>query len=153
MRTAAFFLCAILTVCPCNSEGHTFTGRVERVIDGDTICARAEGAGLKAEDRDRWGLVHVRLAEIDAPELKETGGQESKQALAGMILNKTVWVEWKHRGRYRRIICQVYLDGEWINLAMVAQGWARHFQRYSRTPVLLRAQETACEAKLGIWRE
>lgn len=110
---AALIVCAVIvTACPRISEGHTFTGRVERVIDGDTIIV---------------GTDRVRLAEVDAPELKERGGPESKKALADMILHRVVRVEWKRRGRYRRIIGQVYYGRLWINRALIAGGWARPY--------------------------
>ena len=115
-----FTICAVIvTACPRISEGHTFTGCVERVIDGDTIIV---------------GTNRVRLADIDAPELKERGGTESKKALADMILHRMVRVEWKHRGRYRRIIGQVYCDRLWINRALIAGGWATPYPRRKAIP-------------------
>ena len=57
----------------------SITGIVTRVIDGDTCIvqvhdAKAEGGNLKAE-------LRVRLADIDAPEMKQAYGLEAKQAL------------------------------------------------------------------------
>ena len=138
MRAAVILFAIITTVCPHISEGYTFTGRVERVIDGDTIIV---------------GTNRVRLAAIDAPELKEPFGQESKEALCDMILHRIVRVEWKHRGRYRRIIGYVYLDGEWINHSVVASGWAKRFRRYSRNRTLAEAERAAIAASLGIWTQ
>jgi len=92
----AIFLTALAMLCPRQGISHTFTGCVERVIDGDTIIV---------------GTNRVRLAEIDAPEMKRPYGAEAKKALSDMILHRTVVVQWKRRGRYRRIIGQVYLDG------------------------------------------
>ena len=113
-----------LIMCPRISAGHIFTGRVERVIDGDTICVKVEGGDLKLEAIEKDGFARVRLAEIDAPELKNPGGQESKQALENMILHKTVTVEWKHRGKYRRIIGMVFLGEEYINHVLLTGAWA-----------------------------
>lgn len=136
MRAAVILFAIITTVCPHISEGYTFTGRVERVIDGDTIIV---------------GTNRVRLAAIDAPELKEPFGQESKEALCDMILHRIVRVEWKHRGRYRRIIGQVYLGDKWINAALIAHGWARQAQRYSRSAHLAAAEESARSRSLALW--
>ena len=125
MRTAALIIvcAATITVCPRISEGHSFTGRVERVIDGDTIIV---------------GTNRVRLAAIDAPEMKQRGGPESRTALADMILHRTVRVEWRHRGRYRRIIGQVYCGRLWINRKLVAGGWARPYPGRKATQERLR---------------
>jgi len=117
--------------------GQCFTGTVTRVIDGDTIVV---------------GTNIVRLAEIDAPEMKQPYGPEAKKVLANMILHKTVVVQWKRRGRYRRIIGQVYLKGEWINCAMVAKGWARQFKSYSRSAVLAEVELAARGGLAGMWR-
>ena len=130
-------LASTTAVCPRVSAGHTFTGRVERVIDGDTIIV---------------GTNCVRLAEIDAPELKASYGQESRAALAHMILHKAVTVTWNRRGPYRRIIGHVYRGPRQINYEMVSQGWATQHQRYSRAPQLARAERSARKSLLGMWR-
>ena len=69
-----------------------------------------------------------------------------------MVLGKVVVVTWKRRGRYRRIIGQVYADGEWVNLSMVAQGWAWQFKRYSRSRELAAAEREARSREVGVWR-
>lgn len=115
---------------------YCFTGTVVRVIDGDTIIV---------------GTNRVRLAEIDAPEMKTPHGPASKAALSAMILHKEVTVTWTRRGRYRRIIGQVYLDDEWVNLSMVAQGWARQFKRYSRSEQMAAAEAKARKKARWIW--
>ena len=109
-RFTAIILITVAMLCPRQSMAHTFTGRVERVIDGDTIIA---------------GTNRVRLAEIDAPELREPGGQESKQALSELLLQEIVTVEWKRRGKYRRIIGQVHIGAVWVNRWLLAEGWAK----------------------------
>ena len=135
-RVAAISLTAFAMLCPRHGMAHIFTGRVERVIDGDTIIV---------------GTNRVRLAEIDAPEMKEPYGQEAKVALSDMILHRTVVVTWKHRGRYRRIIGQVYLDKTWVNMELVARGAARRSRRYAHSEVLIRAEEAAKSVAVGIW--
>jgi len=126
-------LSGMLIACPRSSAGHVFTGQVERVIDGDTIIIRVASPSTIPTNRASplacGSLQRVRLAEIDAPELKEPGGQESKQALSDMILHRQVSITWTHRGRYRRIIGQVHLDGLSINRKLVAQGWAGPYEQ------------------------
>jgi micrococcal nuclease len=147
----ASVLTAITVLCPRQSAAHTFTGSVERVIDGDTICVKVEGGMVEFEAIERDGFARVRLAEIDAPELRTAGGRGSKLALEDMILHKTVTVEWKRRGKYRRIIGQVHVDDEWINLTMVRQGWATQFLRYSKCRQLAKAEGGARDQQAGLW--
>jgi endonuclease YncB( thermonuclease family) len=131
-----------------SQSAHCFTGTVVRVIDGDTIIV---------------GTNRVRLAEIDAPEMKTPHGPASRRALCDLILHKRVTVTWTHRGRYGRIIGQVYLvsepvrrsnEGEvvWTNLTMVAQGWARQFKRYSQSREIAEAEAKARKQGKGKWR-
>jgi endonuclease YncB( thermonuclease family) len=127
---------AIFALYPDTGVGHTFTGRVERIIDGDTIIV---------------GTNRVRLAEIDSPEIRSPFGLKSKQALSTMILHRTVTVRWKRRGRYRRIIGQVHIEGVWVNHELVAAGWARQFRRYSNCAVLSALEQQAIEGLKGMW--
>ena len=107
----AIALTIIAILFPEPSAAHTFTGRVERLIDGDTIIVRVDCASrtsTNATNRARplacSSLQRVRLAEIDAPEMKQPYGPEAKKALSDMILHRSVVVQWKRRGRYRCII-------------------------------------------------
>ena len=153
MRKLAAIILTALIVCPRVSEGHTFTGRVERVIDGDTIVVRVIATSTnRASPLACDSLQRVRLAEIDAPEMKTPYGPKAKRALSDMVLGKVVEVIWKRRGRYRRIIGEVYFDEEWVNRSLVGKGWARHHQRYSRTDELAAAERRARQFSAGIWR-
>jgi len=72
---------------------------VYRVIDGDTFDAFPSG--------------RVRLADINAPELSEAGGQEAKNALTSLILNKKVYLDVDDlyvMDKYNRLVCVVYVD-------------------------------------------
>ena len=130
-----------------------FTGTVTRVVDGDTVVVLAHDSEVPPSLKLRKASgIRVRLAEIDAPEMKTGFGPASKAVLSDMILHKQVAVTWKRRGRYRRIIGQVYADGEWVNLSMVAQGWAWQFRRYSRSKELAAAEREARARKVGVWR-
>jgi len=72
---------------------------VYRVIDGDTFDAFPSG--------------RVRLADINAPELGEAGGQEAKDAFTNLILNKKVYLDVDDlyvMDRYNRLICVAFID-------------------------------------------
>ena len=125
----------------------TITGRVERVIDGDTISVSCQSCSSCQKKK----FHKIRLAEIDAPEMKTTHGPKAKAALSGMILHKTVVITWTRRGRYRRIIGQVYINGICINHAMVAQGWTRQFKKYSRDQDIAQAEQAARVTRAGLW--
>ncbi|MBU7047759.1 MAG: thermonuclease family protein [Theionarchaea archaeon] len=82
------------------------------VIDGDTF---------KLETGET-----VRLIGIDAPELSQPGGEESREYLAHLILNKGVTLEkgYEDRDKYSRLLRFVYIDDVCINEEMIKQGYA-----------------------------
>jgi len=61
----------MLSVMLIPAMADTLTGRVVGVHDGDTLTLRVGTRQVK-----------VRLAETDAPELKQPYGQKAKQALS-----------------------------------------------------------------------
>src|ERR1035438_2695269 len=77
---AFLFLC--LLALPGTGRAETFTGRVVRVLDGDTVSV------LTPEKEE----VRVRLAEIDAPEKNQPFGMNSKKMLSDLIFGKDVSV-------------------------------------------------------------
>ena len=73
-------LLAAVLLATTAANGQTFNGRVVRVVDGDTF-------DLLTAEKNRW---RVRLAEIDAPEISQPYGKESRAALAVMVLRQPV---------------------------------------------------------------
>ena len=141
MKRTGIILALLLMGSP--ALGHSITGTVTRVIDGDTICVNPRNPRLQS--------VKVRLAEIDAPEKNQAFGAESTKALSDMILGKEVVVEYSKRDRYRRIIGNIYLRKIWINQELVARGAAWHYKKYSSNPDLAKAETVAREDNLGLW--
>ncbi len=72
-------------------------GRVVAVTDGDTIVVRDE------RDND----VRVRLYGIDAPELHQRGGEQSRAALLRMVMDRTVYLVTIDRDAYGRDVAHV----------------------------------------------
>lgn len=123
------------------------TGRVVRVYDGDTITVQ-----------DAQGVRHtVRLAGIDAPETRQAHGLLARDALRGMVLQKTVSVAVVDTDRYSRTVGVVRVGGECINLGMIMQGHAwlyRDYTGWMRSDELRdydRAEAGAKRAGRGLW--
>ena len=131
-----FALFAFFVVVP-SSLADSFTGTVTRVIDGDTIVV---------------GTNVVRLADIDAPELNQSHGLESKAALEHMVLDKQVRVESTKQDRYRRILTTIWLNGTNINHHLVACGAAWQYVKYSECRDLAALQTQARKQRIGLWR-
>jgi endonuclease YncB( thermonuclease family) len=97
----------------------TFTGRVTRVVDGDTFWLSS------ADERSRvWGL--------DAPEVDMSGGSQATAALTSLISGQQLTCRQRDIDRYGRIVGQCFLpDGRDITAVMIDSGTAQEFCRYS----------------------
>jgi endonuclease YncB( thermonuclease family) len=118
---------------------------VARVIDGDTIDISGQ---------------RVRLEGIDAPELGQTCetalgqnwpcGRASVMALKRLIGQKQMSCEQRGQDKYRRVLAVCFVDGRNINEAMVRDGFAWAFVKYSNE--FASAELTARAAKSGVWQ-
>lgn len=97
--------------------GVPWLATVSHVVDGDSIWVRPEGGGAR---------VRLRIDGVDAPEICQTHGAESRQALQTLALKQRVRVTVWARDRYGRAIASVVrLQGDVdVGERMVADGWA-----------------------------
>ncbi len=98
--------------------GDTLTGKVGRVVDGDTLYV------LDANYKEH----KIRLAEIDAPERRQAYGLASRKHLASIVAGKQVTVEYQKRDRYGRILGKVCINGVDACLEQVKAGFAWHYK-------------------------
>ncbi len=96
----------------------------------------------------------VRLIGIDAPELSQPGGEESREYLRRLILNKGVILEkgYEDRDKYGRLLRFVYIDDTCINEEMIRQGYAE--ARYITDSIreyYIQLEIEAETAKAGLW--
>ncbi|MEE4462225.1 thermonuclease family protein, partial [Azotobacter chroococcum] len=103
------------------------------VSDGDTLKANC-GDGL---------IVVVRLCSIDTPEQAQPYGPEAREALAALVLNKSVRIEQTAQDRYGRIVGRVFRGRTFVNEEMVRHGHAWVYHDYSREPEFARLEEHA----------
>ena len=75
---------------------------------------------------------NVRLQHIDYPESAQDFGGKAKKALSAKVFGKVVTIKWEATDRYKRILGDVYVGKQWVNLEMVKEGMAWHF--YDHTP-------------------
>lgn len=117
-------------------------GVVTGISDGDTCYMVLDGK-----------KVRVRLAEIDAPEKGQAFGRRSEQSLRELIADKRVRVVWSDVDRYGRLIAHVYVDGVDVSSVQVQRGFAWVYRQYSSNPQLLRFEDAARSAQLGLWAD
>lgn len=125
------------------------SGRVVAVGDGDSVTVLDDS---RREHR-------VRMFAIDAPELNQAFGRQSKQSLSDLVFGKTVTVEVHGRDRYERSVGKILVDGIDVNLEQVKRGFAWHYRNFEnqQTPAdraAYRDAESAARAKrLGLWSD
>ena len=97
--------------------------KVIRIIDGDTF---------EIENGDK-----VRMIGIDAPELKDNNGLESKNHLKFLIENKYVSLikdeKNKNKDFFGRLLRYVYLNNYDVNLKMIEDGYANVYTKFKFT--------------------
>ena len=128
---------------------------VTRVVDGDTIRVRIQGA----EER-------VRLIGIDTPEthgpggLRECFGTEASGRLEALLPEGTVVRlvrDVEARDRYDRLLAYVYRasDGLFVNLAMAKEGYATTLTyppNVAHADEFVAAVRTARQSQRGLWQ-
>ncbi|MDP1718635.1 MAG: thermonuclease family protein [Burkholderiales bacterium] len=129
--------------------GATLEGHVVGVHDGDSITVL-----------DTSRIQHkIRLAGIDAPELKQAFGTRSKQNLSKLVYNHQVTVEWNKLDRYGRTVGVVLVDGHDVNLEQVRVGMAWWYRQYAKEQapddrrLYEQAENDARTAKRGLWAD
>jgi micrococcal nuclease len=104
---------------------YTYEAKITKVTDGDTVHADINlGFGIVLTN------TVLRLYGINAPELKGESaikGQESKNRLAELVLNKTVTIKTfkDKKEKYGRLLAQIWLDNISVNEVLISEGFAQ----------------------------
>jgi endonuclease YncB( thermonuclease family) len=81
-------------------------GDVIRIIDGDTFDIKV--THYSRNNRLRYNnFERIRIAEINAPELRCIAGQRAKEHLERVLNSKYIRCEIQSRDVYHRLVCKV----------------------------------------------
>ncbi len=126
---------------PSLASSASFTGKVVKVSDGDTIQVLHNG---KAEK--------IRLAGIDCPEKTQDFGQAAKRFTLKLAAQKIVTVHIETIDRYGRTVGEAILpDGRSLNRELVRAGYAWWYRKYSSDTTLGVLESKARKARSGLW--
>ncbi|MBD1848096.1 thermonuclease family protein [Cyanobacteria bacterium FACHB-63] len=138
----------LLIGLPAVAQSRT-SGKVVSVGDGDTV---------RVQQGNR--TVTVRLACVDAPEMKQAPyGQQAANRLKQLLpQGKAVQLRSVTTDRYGRMVAEVYVDGQSINLTLVQEGQAVVYREYlngcaETKSQYLQAENVAKQKKLGFWNQ
>lgn len=134
------FIYALL-ICHLPCADTFISGRIARVSDGDTIV-------LLTEDKEQ---VKIRFASIDCPEKTQDFGNKATLFVRELCYNKKVKVIKTGTDRYGRTLGMLYVDSINVNEALVRNGLAWHYKRYSDSHRLDSLEQLARKKKLNIW--
>ncbi|MDA0984018.1 MAG: thermonuclease family protein [Proteobacteria bacterium] len=136
-------LLASLALAPAASFAAELSGIVTEVHDGDTITLA------------NWQHTYrIRLLDIDAPEMSQPRGRDSRAALFHLCALKQAVVETQGEDRFGRTLGRVTCAGVDANAEQVRAGWAWVFPRYAPkdSPLYAIEREARLE-KRGLWTD
>lgn len=132
-----------------NSKGlPEFTVLEKSVHDGDTMRVRSQSGQV----------LKIRFACIDAPELKQPLGIESRNYLRSLLNQggNKVKLRIVDTDRYGRSVAEVWNSKGLVQSQQTAAGWAYAYDQYAKNcphfEAVKSAEEIAIELKLGVWR-
>lgn len=140
---------------PVSSKNNTVPSISEEwmvlsVHDGDTLKAR-QGNRTKS----------FRFCGIDAPELSQPLGKESRDKLRSLILSSKnkVMISEVEKDRYGRTIAEIFTispsEEKFLNEELVSSGLAYHYTRYSNScpnkNAIASAETIAKNQHIGVW--
>jgi endonuclease YncB( thermonuclease family) len=121
-----------------------YEARVTRVFDGDTVWVQPLAGGRYRK---------LRLDGLDAPEICQRGGTESRDALARRVLKQSVTVTERQSDDYGRGMATLQHAGDDVGGWMVASGQAWSY-RWRRSLGPYAPEETlARERRLGLFAQ
>lgn len=155
-RLVAALAAVVAVLCACGdaAEGRPGTAVVERVVDGDTIVVRLQGASER-----------VRLIGIDTPESVdprrpvECFGKEAARRTAELVPPGTrvrLERDVEARDDFRRLLAYVRRadDDLFVNLALASEGYAdllTYPPNVAHVEALRAAVTSARQAGRGLW--
>jgi micrococcal nuclease len=119
-----------------------WVGWVTKVVDGDTLHVQPAQGGSSQK---------LRIKGIDAPEVCQAWGMQSREALARMVWGQRVTVQLNDVDDHGRWLAQVFVNGEDVGARLVAQGhaWSYQFRR-DPGPYAFQQQQAAIN-RLGLF--
>lgn len=119
-----------------------FFGKISLVSDGDTLWVRPDAGGPPRK---------LRIDGIDAPEICQTGGEDSRDALAAYVLNRRVEVAVRRYDDYGRGLARIILEKKDLGAQMVITGYAWSYRWRSNPGPYSSEELIARQSHLGLF--
>jgi endonuclease YncB( thermonuclease family) len=142
MGKSLALIAALSVVCglPCEA-GEPVTGTCVEVVDGDTIAVAAGGAEPQV----------VHLADIDAPEIGQSYGEEARTFLSELALDQEVRVEGAKPDALGELTGRVFVGDDRLAKALLEAGLAWTLE--AKDEELALASIIGRGSRLGLWQD
>jgi endonuclease YncB( thermonuclease family) len=127
---------------PGKAGAESWSGRVVAVHDGDTLTVLRY-----------WRGVKVRLNAIDAPELGQPYGRQSRKSLSSLCFGRSATVATVGQDPYGRLLARVTCGGLDTNAEQLRRGMAWHYVQYSHDATLQALEDGARSGRRGLWAD
>lgn len=134
------FLCSIIVE---KVYAQHFQAEVIQIVDGDTLYVSYNHEKIK-----------IRLYGIDAPEMKQKYGKQSKDFLESLLSYEIITVCPLGKDRYQGIIAMVYFKQENIQALLIENGLAWVYPKYCRKNICKNweiLEKNARDNKKALW--
>jgi len=129
------------TIVSTKNLKEQYSGYVINVLDGDSVVILD----------DNKQQLNIRLGEIDAPEYDQPFGNQAKEVLAELVLNKTVVIKSQVVDKYGRIVGRIYIGQTDVSSELVKKGLAWVYRKYATDKSLYQLEDSAKQANTGLW--
>ena len=133
---------------PSITYSWTFSGEVVQIYDGDT---------LSIQEKESGRLHLVRISSIDAPELGQAYGIESRDYLYNLTIGKQAEASCYRTLKDKVEICSVAVNGKDVAVELLEEGMVWRYRLYiegqhpkKRYPYEY-AEKRAVKEGLGLW--
>ena len=130
------------------------------LLTAPSLAAEISGIVTEVHDGDSLTLVNsqvtykIRLADVDAPEWRQTYGKDSQASLLHTCGLKRATAETLGEERFGRTLARLTCAGVDANRRQIERGWAWVFRRYApKDSPLYALEKEARRARRGLWQE
>ena len=116
-------------------------GQALRIHDGDTLSVRCDGRGL----------LKIRMADIDAPELHQAYGMQARHALLELSAARRIEVRSVAVDLYQRVVARLKVGDDDLGMMLIDRGLAWCGRRPGKACTA--RQAVAKQARLGLWSD
>ena len=136
-------LCLAASLVASQQAGaDSYSGKVVRVADGDTITVLRDGRPQK-----------IRLHGVDTPEKAQAFGQRARKFTLALVAGKVARVKVMATDRYGRTVGVVHVGSKCLNEALLRAGLAWHYKQYSKSKHYAALERQARKMKRGLWAD